>query len=190
MNNFKKFVIPFVLVLALVFGTISVSAEDSPVVLPAPKTAEATVSNVTYTGSAAKPKVVVTDDLGNTIASKYYTIECTDVNAGTATAVIRFVAPYSGTITKTFTINKATPKVTTSKKVKAKTVKKKAYKVTMVKGGAKVVKVSGSKKLTVSKSGVITVKKGTKKGTYKIKVKVYGNGNYKAVTKTITIKVK
>ena len=54
-------------------------------------------------------------------------------------------------------------------------------------------KASGSKMLAVnSKTGKITVKKGTKKGTYRIKVKVTaaGNDNYKAKTTTVTVTVK
>ena len=54
-------------------------------------------------------------------------------------------------------------------------------------------KVSGNKKITINKkSGKITVKKKLKKGTYKIKMKVKaaGNSNYKALTKTVTFKVK
>ena len=49
-----------------------------------------------------------------------------------------------------------------------------------------------SAKLTISKKGVVTVKKGTKKGTYKIKVnvKAAGNVNYKAVAKVVTVTVK
>jgi hypothetical protein len=45
-----------------------------------------------------------------------------------------------------------------------------------------------------SKSGKITVKKGTKKGSYRIKVKITDKGNNwydgKTVTKTVTVKVK
>ena len=57
-------------------------------------------------------------------------------------------------------------------------------------------KLSGSSsKLTVSsKTGKITVKKGTKKGTYKIKVKISaaGDGNHfaKSLTRTVKVKVK
>ena len=53
-------------------------------------------------------------------------------------------------------------------------------------------KVSGSKKLTITKAGKVTVKKKTKKGTYKMRVKVTaaGNANYKAGSKTVTVKVK
>ena len=41
------------------------------------------------------------------------------------------------------------------------------------------------------KNGKFTVKKGTKKGTYKIKVKVTAKGNktYKAASKTVTVKI-
>jgi len=70
--------------------------------------------------------------------------------------------------------------------VKAITVKKHAGKVTFK-------KVSGKAQLSVnSKTGKITVKKGTKKGTYSIKVKVTaaGDGNHKAGSKTVTVKIK
>ena len=55
-------------------------------------------------------------------------------------------------------------------------------------------KVSGNKNFTVNKlNGNITVKKKTKKGTYKITVRVMSTGNaeYKASGwKTVTVKVK
>ncbi len=55
-------------------------------------------------------------------------------------------------------------------------------------------KLSGSKKLTISKAGKVTVKKGTKKGTYKIKVKITAAAsdvyNEASVTRTIKVKVK
>ena len=46
------------------------------------------------------------------------------------------------------------------------------------------------KYITVSYDGKVTLKKGAKKGTYKIKIEAYGNGAYKDTTKTISIKVK
>lgn len=193
MNNFKKFVIPFVLVLALVVGTMTAFAADSPATLPTPDASNVSLgyTSVVYTGAAKQPKVKIVDELGNTINPQYYEVFYgNNVNAGTGKIIIMMKAPYSGMITKTFTITKATPKVTTSKTYKASSLKKKAYSAKMVKGGSKVVKVSGSSKLTVTKTGYVKVKKGTKKGTYKIKVKVYSSANYKAVTKTITIKVK
>ena len=53
-------------------------------------------------------------------------------------------------------------------------------------------KTSSSKKLTVNaKNGKITVKKGTKAGTYKVKVKVTAKGTayYKSKSKTVTVVV-
>ena len=89
--------------------------------------------------------------------------------------------------------------------VKYSKVKKKAQtlKATQViqftnkgKGTLSYKKVSGNKKITINqKTGKVTIKKGLKKGTYKVKVKVKaaGNANYKASawkTVTFTVKVK
>ena len=87
------------------------------------------------------------------------------------------------------------------KTVKYKKLKKKKQKV---KGAIDVWQAAGkvtykkvakgsSKKLSINKkTGVITIKKGTKKGTYKIKVKVTdaGNKNLKSGSKTVTVKIK
>ena len=60
-------------------------------------------------------------------------------------------------------------------------------------GSKTYVKKSGNKKITIAKkTGKVTVKKGLKKGTYKVKVKVKaaGNANYKASAwKYVTFKV-
>ena len=99
------------------------------------------------------------------------------------------------TVTKKTNTVKAVAK---TKSVKASKTKKAAVKiknaitVTKAKGKVTYTKISGSKKLTINqKTGVITVKKGTKKGTYKIKVKVTakGNSSYKAKSKTVNIKI-
>ena len=81
--------------------------------------------------------------------------------------------------------------------VKAKNKKQtisasKIFKVSKAQGKISYKKVSGSKNLTISKTGKITVKKGTKAGTYKIKVAITaaGNENYKAKTVNKTVKVK
>ena len=79
------------------------------------------------------------------------------------------------------------------KKKLAKAAKTSKVKVSGAQGAvtfAKVVKGS-SKKLTVSNDGKITVKKGTKKGSYKIKVKATAaaSGSYKATSSTVVITV-
>jgi len=79
------------------------------------------------------------------------------------------------------------------KKADVKVSRASAIKVSNAKGTVTYKKVSGSKNLTISKKGAITVKKGLKTGTYKIKVNVRAGGTktYKAKTKAaiITIKV-
>ncbi len=84
----------------------------------------------------------------------------------------------------------------TNKTFKAKALKKKAatYKAVTVskpQGTVKYTVTKKNSKLKFSK-GKITVKKKTKKGTYKISVKVTaaGNANYKEGSKTVTVTVK
>ena len=63
---------------------------------------------------------------------------------------------------------------------------------TSSKGTLTYAKVSGSSAFTVNKTnGKITVKKGLKKGTYKVKIKVSAAAvtNYNAASATKTIKV-
>ncbi|MBQ9061258.1 MAG: hypothetical protein IJ121_00315 [Eubacterium sp.] len=93
-------------------------------------------------------------------------------------------------------LKKLTP---ATKKLKASKLKKKKQTFKLkatINGQGKVTfkKVSGNKKIKISKAGKVTVKKGLKKGTYKVKVKVSiaATGNYTAAeaTKTIKIKVK
>jgi hypothetical protein len=99
-------------------------------------------------------------------------------------------------------ILKTTIKVTpTSKSFKAKDLKKKAKTFNLkakVSSGAKASfkKSSGNSKISVTKAGKVTVKKGLKKGSYKVKVKVSVpkttvNGTpAEAKTKTVTVTVK
>jgi hypothetical protein len=102
----------------------------------------------------------------------------------------------------TETVKKAKKSNTLKVSVKKKTVKKSKLKkskktvsaitVKNAQGKVTYAKLSGSKYLNVTKKGKIEVKKGTKKGTYKIKVKVTakGNSSYKKASKTVTVKIK
>lgn len=87
-----------------------------------------------------------------------------------------------------------------NKKVKAKTLKKKAvkikaFKITKAKGKVTYKRLKGSSKRLslISKSGKIKIKKSTKKGKYKYKIKITAKGNNfyksKSIIKTIKIKV-
>ena len=139
----------------------------------------------------------ITNNKGKTVASPK--------TAGTYTITVTGKGNYTGTSAKaTYKINKAANPL----KVKAKTatvkfsaVKKKAQTLAVSKvlavsrnqGKVTYVKAGGNAKITINKTtGKVTVKKGLKKGTYGVKTKVTaaGNANYKALTKTVTFKVK
>ena len=112
---------------------------------------------------------------------------------------------YEGKATIAYTITKADKPVyklnkKTAKKLakgfKASKLKTKSKKIKLkVKSDGKVkdFKVKGKKAkkwVKVSKKGVVTLMKGIKKGTYKIRVKIKGTDNFKKGTRTIKIVVK
>ncbi|MBR3242224.1 MAG: hypothetical protein IKF90_05925 [Parasporobacterium sp.] len=134
----------------------------------------------------------------------HYTVQYKNNKAaGTATMIITGKGNYTGSTTKFFTIKQATNGITkfapTTKtlkynKSKAQTIQLKAT----AKYGTKVsfAKVSvtpakASSYFTVSKAGKVTVKKGTPRGTYTLKVKVTAKAttNYKAKTETKSLKI-
>lgn len=101
----------------------------------------------------------------------------------------------SNTVTVKVKVAKAanTIKVTpVTKKFKVAKVKKKAQsfqlKVTQAQG--KITYKSSSSKVKVTATGKVTVKKGTKKGKYRITVTANGNENYNKGVKTVVITVK
>ena len=123
---------------------------------------------------------------------------------GTAAITVSAAATgdYKAASTKvTVKVAKGTPTIkvkTTSKTLKAATVKKKAQKISLgasvnSKGKMSFKKVSGNKAITVNtKTGALTVKKGLKKGTYKVKVQITSKatGSYNAGKKTVTVTVR
>jgi hypothetical protein len=162
-------------------------------------TATVVAKKLSYTGKAQTPSFTV--KVGNTtlVAGTDYTVSGTKTNSGTYTAKITGIGSYAGTLTQKYTIN-ATNKITvkaSKTKVKKSALKKKksTIKLTVTKDKAFKGKVTykvtkGSKKnISVSKKGVVTLKKGAAKGTYKVKVSVAKYGKLKATSKTITIKV-
>ncbi|MGN1125833.1 MAG: hypothetical protein ACI4RI_00180 [Ruminococcus sp.] len=110
------------------------------------------------------------------------------------------IGAYAGTsVSKTYKITKASNKVTVGnykKSYKASSLKKKAttFKLKIKGVGVRTCKASVpsslKKYIKVGPKGKVTLKKGAKKGTYKIVVKCAGTYNYKSASKTITIKVK
>ena len=159
-------------------------------------------TSFTYNGKQRQPAVTVTNTFGDVLATNNYTVTYkNNVNAGKATAVITFKGEYyTGQKTVDFNITKANNTMKTSvkkpkvslKKLKKKNQTFKAITVSKAQGTVTYQKTKGNSKFTVNKkTGKITVKKGTKKGTYTIKVKVSakGNANYKALNKTVNVKI-
>jgi hypothetical protein len=173
-------------------------------------------TSYTYTGKAITPKVTVANASETLSADNYTVTYSKNTNVGTATAKVTLKGKYyEGSKSLTFKINKATNPLTIKAKtatVKYAKVKKKTQTlavtkvITFTKKGqgkmtytlvsAKKGSKSFKKKFAINKTnGKVTVKKGLKKDTYKVKVKVKaaGNTNYKASawkTVTFTIKVK
>ena len=103
--------------------------------------------------------------------------------------------PPTPTTEKKVTKKSQTIKVTTKKKtLRYKKLKKKTLSFKMVakaKTSLTYKKLRGNKKITITKSGKIKVKKGLKRGTYNIRVKITAKSTttYKAVSKKVTLKV-
>ena len=121
-------------------------------------------------------------------------------NAGTYKITIKGIGNYYGTTTVTYKIKKAKQKIKTSTKAKtykASTIKKKGKKFNLkTKAIRKKVtykvrgKKSAKKYIKVSKKGKVTIKKGIKKGTYKIVIKAKATKNYKRGKKVVKITIK
>ncbi len=89
------------------------------------------------------------------------------------------------------TVKGKSPSVRFSKAKNRTITKAKAFAITNAKGAISFKKVGGSARLLISKAGKITVRPGTKKGSYKIRVAVTAAGTaaYKAGTRRVTVTV-
>ena len=119
---------------------------------------------------------------------------------GKYTATITGKGSYTGSASQTFNITKGKNTLivkaknlsTTAKKLKAKTLTFTPLTVKNAKGSVTYKKASGNAKVSVNaKTGKVSVKKGCKKGSYSMKVKVTAKGtaSYKSGTKTVSFKV-
>lgn len=151
----------------------------------------------TYNGKAQTQSVTVKVGTKTLKKGTDYTISYkNNKNAGKATMTITATGFYTGSVKKTFKINKAKNpmKVTAKKTVTAnssqKTTIKKAVKVKKAQG--KVTYKTNNKNVTI-KNGKMVVAKGLTSGkTYKVKITVSakGNKNYKSGKKVVTVKIK
>lgn len=215
MKSLKKVVVAFMAVAVLTMGVSEAAFAAAPSVHKTTTNIapiKVTVKNKTvkYDGKNKTANIVVKDSEGNVLKENVdYTLsKKTFKHSGVYTITITGIGRFSGETTAKFTIkgtakasqNKITAKAKKSS-VKAKSLKKKSAKIKIsvkkakaFKGKVtyKVVKYpkNAKKYISVSKKGVVTLQKGAKKGTYKVKVYVAGYKKYNPKTKTITIKVK
>ena len=166
-----------------------------------------TLANQAWTGKALKPNPEIYGRSGKLLkrGTDYTVSYANNIDIGTATVTITGKGSFRGIQKVTFKIVKApnTLKVkAVTRTVKQTAVRKKAVvvnpplKITRkAMGTVAYTKTAGPKNFVVNtNTGKVTVKKGTKKGTYTIKIKVRAAGTktYRAAAKTIktTIVVK
>ena len=156
------------------------SSSKNITTLSYPNSISLSATSYTYNGKVKKPTVTIKDN-GKAVSSKYYTVSYQSgrKNVGTYTVTIKFKAPYSGTVKKTFTIK---PKATTLSSVTAKSKgftakwKKQATQTT----GYQIQystssKFSSAKTVTVSKNSTTSkaVSKLSAKKKYYVRVRTY-----------------
>ena len=161
----------------------------------------AKISKQSYTGKKVEPVPKLT--VNKTVLKAGSDFKCTysgNISPGTATFEVTGIGNYKDSLKGSFTI--AAPKnpltVTTNKIIVSQYKLNKSagvfapIKVSKAVGAVSYIAVSGSSALTLNKAnGRVTVKKGTKAGKYSLRVKVTasGGGVFKAVSKTVTVKV-
>ena len=181
---------------------------SEPAVIIHPEEFSLEEDSFVYNGKEIEPKVTVTDAEGSEIDASNYSVSYSgNINVGEAAAKVSFDGlNYEGEKELFFKIVQANNPLSITAKtgtVKYSKLKKKTQTLAVTKvitfkkkGQGKMTykKASGNKKITINQtSGKVTIKKGLKKGTYKIKVKVRaaGDANYAASAwKTLTFKVK
>ncbi len=170
-------------------------------------TVKLSATSFVYNGKAKTPTVTVKDSTTALTKNTDYTVTYPTgrINVGTYKIVVKLKGNYSGSKTVSFAITKAAnPLAVTAKTATASftTLKTKSLTLAVGKvvtfpnkgiGALTYTKVTGNSAFTINKTtGAVTVKKGLKKGTYKIKmqIKAAGNANYKAsAAKTVIFTV-
>lgn len=184
----------------LTVDNFAIKAYSDPYTFPNLSDASVALGRDTYTynGKAKTPGVTVTAADKTLTEGKDYTVSYkNNTKAGRAAVTVRAKASsdYTGTKTINFTIRKAgqTLKLNVSKKrFRAADLKKKKSAFTIRPSQNKTsvaykVKKGSSKYISVNKKGVVTMKKGAKKGTYKVSVAAKASANYKSKKKTVTV---
>ena len=149
----------------------------------------------TYSGKANKPSVTVKDGRTRLTRGRDYSLTySSNVNAGRGRVTISGMGSYTGTVTRYFTIRKASQNIrlsATSIRCKSSSLRYSSgrTRVTVRNARGRVTFTSNSRYITVNNSGLLVIRKGTRRGTYRVTVRAASTANYLAAKKTITIYV-
>ena len=160
----------------------------------------------TYDGNVHTPSILKINGQALTEGTDYTLTWSNGVSkkAGTYTITIKGIGNYTGKTKASYTIERAdNPMSVRAKRItlKRKKLRKhsvqlkrsKALKISHAKGRVSFDKVSGDRHIRIKKkTGKITVKKGIKKGTYIVKMKVIASGtvNYEPLDEVISLKIR
>jgi hypothetical protein len=193
MNKFWKALVPFVLVLALLMGSVPAIAAESATTKAI---AKVTIASSTYTGKQQTPKITVYDTDGNVVSSEYYSYKTYgSISAGKHKVVVTAKAPYTGKKTGYWYINKAKNPFTITVGKKTFTQNNEKNQTTWIKvsgvwGGSKVLgRWTTTTNNVYAYKGKVTVKKGFH-GTATLSITSKEITNFKATKKSVTITVK
>lgn len=160
--------------------------------------AKVTTVTAKYTGKSQAPETIKVGGKKLRLGIDF-TISGYKKNVGSYTLTIKGIGKYQGTTKVTFKITKA------NQKVKVVTKNTISYKASALKKAKKTVNLgttaktkvtytvtgkNAKKYISVNKNGKVTIKKGIKKGTYKIVIKAKGTKNYNKAQKTVKIVIK
>ncbi|MCD7883677.1 MAG: fibronectin type III domain-containing protein, partial [Lachnospiraceae bacterium] len=139
-----------------------------------------------YDGTAKVPVVTVVNSGNQLVENTDYKVTYSkNTNVGTASVLIKGIGKYSGSVTKNFSITKASQTIT-AKAGSSSIVAGKTTTITASGKGTLSYTSSNTSIATVNSKGKVTA---LKPGTVTITVKAAGNSSYKAASKTVKIKV-
>ena len=142
-----------------------------------------------YNGRPHTPKVTIKDGKKNLEEGKDYAVEYKDnTEVGTASVILTGKGNYTGTVTKSFTIKKASQELT-HKKIYTKIYGNKPFLLNVkLKGNGELAYASSNRKVaTVNQNGRVSIR-GT--GITIITVKAAKTNQYRAASAKVTVKVK
>lgn len=178
-------------------GTAQVVYEVKPLNLKsAAAQTELAVKTVAYTGRLQTGQIFLTVLGSKVSATNNYTAKGNSRKiAGKSSVAVTGQGNYKGTVTAHYQVNKAKqPMVATAKTARKVDASKGDATITCsaysVRENANLTWSCDCPTINVSSTGVVTVKKGTAPGKYKVKVLAASTANYKATSKTVTIVVK